>query len=228
VIKKDRSHARKLEMIHAFEFGAELEKMTNGGYPNALLNPPTVFKATPEVSTVARHYMLPRPHKYERVVFDKKRVTMPFLVQTVKKIATPNLFVKVRYANHTSSVLRLEDFQRGIPDMEALKHELYNIQIPRLKKVLDTYPKLYFDFQIILDVHGKVHHIDLDRVFSVGAETVDSAEDRLIKWETLLEVFEMALKKPQEEEEDKGKELQQQENRERARSHGGSSTVGFR
>jgi hypothetical protein len=201
------SHDTELEMTQAFEFGAELEKFTNGGYPNSLLNLPLIFNATAEVSTVARHYLLTRPHTYQRVVFHISKVT-PFLVQTVQKIPTPNLFVKVKFADQASRVLRVDDFHRGIPDLEALKQELYEVQIPLLKKVLDTYPKLYYDFQIILDVHGKIHHVDLDRVFEVDIK-VDSTDDRLIKWETLLKTFERVLKKPREG------EVQRQESRER-------------
>ena len=86
------------------------------------------------------------------------------VVQKLRIAPEPSLFVGVIAENHQVTLSKLQDFRQVIPDLDSFGRQ-FQFEITRIGKILEAYPKLEFDFQGLVDVHGNFYHMDLDAHF---------------------------------------------------------------
>lgn len=86
------------------------------------------------------------------------------VVQKLRIAPEPSLFVGVVAENHQVTLSKLQDFRQVIPDLDIFGRQ-FQVEITRIGKILEAYPKLWFDFQGLVDVYGNFYHMDLDAHF---------------------------------------------------------------
>jgi hypothetical protein len=94
------------------------------------------------------------------------------LVQKVATAPKPNVFLGSMRGKRRIFDRNVQQFLESIPD----KHEFYTNFLKRLnelKDLLKKEPGLADDFQAILDEHGDMYHIDLERCFEPQNEIKD-------------------------------------------------------
>jgi len=87
-------------------------------------------------------------------------------VQKVRVAPEPNLFVALAGQNRRVMLQHTDNFRAQIPDKEAFGRQ-FTEEIERIRKVLDTYPKLRYDFQGMVDLYGKFYFLDMDGMHHV-------------------------------------------------------------
>lgn len=83
------------------------------------------------------------------------------VLQDVQVAPQPSLFLAVAAQNREVTLQQLDSFRRQIPDKQAFAQQ-YNAELKIIQKALRKYPKLHYDFQGMVDVHGNFYFIDLD------------------------------------------------------------------
>jgi len=81
-------------------------------------------------------------------------------VQKVQVVPEPNLFLALAGQNRQVMLKHIDKFRTLIPDKKAFEHQ-YRNETERIRKVLEKYPKLRYDFQGMLDIHGNFYFMDI-------------------------------------------------------------------
>jgi hypothetical protein len=84
----------------------------------------------------------------------------PLTIQKVK-LAPPALFFAVRRSNRIVYQHQLPDFLETVPDLNAFADQVER-EIKRVARVLQAYPLLTHDFQLLFDGQGNAFHLDMD------------------------------------------------------------------
>ena len=83
------------------------------------------------------------------------------VVQEVRVAPHPSLFLAVAAQNREVTLQQMDSFRQQIPDKAAFQNQ-FQAEMKTIQRVLKKYPKLHYDFQGMVDVHGNFYFIDLD------------------------------------------------------------------
>jgi hypothetical protein len=86
---------------------------------------------------------------------------------TVRAAPKPSLFMSAGNNNHLITLSQVDAFRPLIPDKDAFRRQLER-EFERIDKVLHKYPQLMFDFQGMIDVHGRFYHVDMDGYYNMN------------------------------------------------------------
>lgn len=101
-----------------------------------------------------------------------------FIIQRVKTAPTPNLICRCYFFSRKSAKngeegrfkfdglsASTDNFRLAVPDEKGFM-STFKVELRRTMRLLadERYKSLFKDFQFLLDVQGKIHHIDLDRM----------------------------------------------------------------
>ena len=82
-------------------------------------------------------------------------------VQKVRVAPEPNLFLELAGQNRKVTLKQIDGFRALIPDKEAFERQ-FKEEMERIRQVLKMHPKLRYDFQGMIDLHGNFYFLDMD------------------------------------------------------------------
>jgi hypothetical protein len=168
LVKHDNPKCKNLmdRMTKAYELAKELENNFQIKHPLVeppqLLDPNTAPPCLSEQLTNSSNFVSVKAHADRKKISVTFNTSKPILYMKNRAIPTPHFLVKS---------LKLKD------PVVFVKNHVHNTTIflknfeedeNRIAPMLDYEPKLYFDFQVVLDSYGGIHHLDFDRAYKDG------------------------------------------------------------
>ena len=98
-----------------------------------------------------------KPSKSQTIITSKG-----LSIQRVWIAPEPNLFVGCHSGQQNKTLEQLSKFKSSVVDKNAF-HTQIKKEFTKLDRLLQRGPRLYIDFQVLLDTTGKTCYIDLDR-----------------------------------------------------------------
>lgn len=109
---------------------------------------------------VIMDYSLQWGYKEPRPILSKHHTSI--VVQNTRRVPSPYLTAAFTKRKGGSMLKRLPEFIPQISDPRAF-NQTFLEERQRMLETIRAFPSLLDDFQFIVDTHGKIYHIDLDR-----------------------------------------------------------------
>mmetsp|Transcript_6581 Transcript_6581/g.12653 ORF Transcript_6581/g.12653 Transcript_6581/m.12653 type:complete len:180 (+) Transcript_6581:294-833(+) len=105
---------------------------------------------------------------------------IPVTIQKVKRAPSPTLFYAANSGNDKVYLEQIPDFIKIIPDKKKFGKTLGE-DILRVRKAVESYPILTYDFQLLIDLEGNAYHIDIDGGFGKRVDRTEMRPSELSK-----------------------------------------------
>jgi len=154
-------------LVEGWKLATRLEHDYN--IQHFLQSPPEIIAVSDHLASLINQHLwyetLDLP--VNKVATNKKRNRFPVhsqvYVQKVQAAPTPNLLLACAHSNRPHFERHVETFLMNATQNKFARNFFKNLA--QTRKLLQQEPCLMKDFQVVLDSHGNIYHLDFDRCF---------------------------------------------------------------